>query len=244
MSLDTEIAQLTGSANALIDTFNNKKAEIDTALSDALKAFPNLEREFFIDQVNGDDSNAGDEQNPLKSVQAAAERCGRGTFLRAILLSDYRFKTKEEITSIHLFLGSKSSADKKTVSFDLWTDNGKLFCGGLATRAFSQVELYALRIEMPDISGYTEPLDIGFDYLFGSTYSSDTSLMTYKMTYMEFVPPTETIPLIETTAALLGMVLFSCSYTASMNGKWVRGISAGTSVSSVEYIIANGITSL
>lgn len=76
-----DLANLVGAANSLVQTFENKEADIDakvTALSQsvttALAGDFKLNR-IYVDTIIGDDSNSGSQLLPLKSVDVAISKC-------------------------------------------------------------------------------------------------------------------------------------------------------------------------
>jgi len=81
MSLETSVAAQTATIQDLIDNFSAKKAEIDTAVSNAIAAVPSMSRNFYVDAINGNDANAGSSTAPFQTIKKACDSVpigGRG----------------------------------------------------------------------------------------------------------------------------------------------------------------------
>lgn len=73
MSLEQQIADLVAEASALNATFQSKKAEIETALAAAVAMAPSMIRTYYVDAVNGDDGNDGNQTAPFATIKKAVD---------------------------------------------------------------------------------------------------------------------------------------------------------------------------
>lgn len=81
MSLEQQVAALVDAANNLTSSVNNKMSGIDQKVNAAVKAIPELYKEYYV-SPSGNDNNLGTQAEPLKTVRQAANRIpigGSGT---------------------------------------------------------------------------------------------------------------------------------------------------------------------
>lgn len=74
MSLEAQIAALVTAANNLTSAVNGKMTEIDAAVDAAVKAIPNMSKDYFVDAVSGVDTALGTSAAPLKTIGEAMSR--------------------------------------------------------------------------------------------------------------------------------------------------------------------------
>ncbi|WP_447902763.1 DUF1565 domain-containing protein [Pseudomonas serbica] len=89
MSLESQIGELVAKSDALITYFNGKKAAIETALAAAIAAVPDTSRSWYVDQVNGLDTNAGTLAAPFKTINRAIEATPKSGVCTAFVTGDY-----------------------------------------------------------------------------------------------------------------------------------------------------------
>lgn len=94
MSLTEGIGQLTARVDALINTFETKKAGIDAAVQSALRAAVSNYVRYYLDQVNGDDKAEGTISAPIKSIREAIRRISSGWILEIGFLGDYHMEAE------------------------------------------------------------------------------------------------------------------------------------------------------
>lgn len=80
MSLDTDIGNMIASAQALIQMFEMKKSEIESAVAAAVSAIPKLNKKFYVDAVTGDDSNDGSNGSPMQNIAKAINSVPSGGY--------------------------------------------------------------------------------------------------------------------------------------------------------------------
>lgn len=93
MSLESGIAELTTATNNLITYFNGKKAAIDVAVAAAIAAVPDTARTWYVDQINGLDTNAGTLAAPFKTFGKAITSTPASGFCMIYLTNDYDMAT-------------------------------------------------------------------------------------------------------------------------------------------------------
>lgn len=93
MSLESSIADLTTAANGLITYFNTKKAGIDAGVAAAIAAIPDTTRIWYVDQINGLDTNAGTQVAPFKSFEKAISSTPKSGFCFVYMTNDYTLNT-------------------------------------------------------------------------------------------------------------------------------------------------------
>jgi len=89
MSLETDVGNLVTQTTKLIDYFGAKKSEIDKAVAAAIAAAPETSRSWYVDPVNGLDTNAGTQAAPLKTINRAIAMTPPSGVCTAYILDDY-----------------------------------------------------------------------------------------------------------------------------------------------------------
>lgn len=87
MSLETQIAALVAASNSLTAAINGKVTEINAKVKTATDSVPAVirslsEQSFYIDAVNGLDTNTGGYAAPLKTAAEAAKRAVNGGYIK------------------------------------------------------------------------------------------------------------------------------------------------------------------
>lgn len=158
MSLTTDITSIVARADALIATFEARKAAIDTAVAAALAAAPSLSRTFYIDAVLGNDAGSGEIGAPLQTIARAAALTPLGGFGSVRLLSDVHVGADIIVDGKDLSIMSSDSAIRRRLTFERYADTSsgspqRALRGFLMTRC-GKLTLRSLTIEMPDAAGY------------------------------------------------------------------------------------------
>ncbi|MGE0081997.1 MAG: hypothetical protein AB7U81_11930, partial [Thiohalomonadaceae bacterium] len=73
MSLETQIAALTTAANNLTNEVSGKMESINAAVANAIAAIPNNIRNYWVDPINGNDSNDGSQAAPFMTIKRACD---------------------------------------------------------------------------------------------------------------------------------------------------------------------------
>lgn len=102
-----DLAALVGSANELVQTFENKEADIDTKINALSQSVTNAlsgdykQQIIYVDALNGDDVNSGASSSPLKSLSSALVKTS-SLFSRCIihLRGDYEYIIDRGIDSL------------------------------------------------------------------------------------------------------------------------------------------------
>lgn len=246
MSLDTEIAQLTGTASALIDTFNNKEADIGAAVEAAIKAVPLAYKTLYVDQAAGSDSNMGDTaEEPLKTLSEAFSRVPYGGALDIILLSDYTLDGTVEMYGLDVRFRPIDTTQESKVKmiFPARESGGDVYIDGFIGNFYTRMHFFFVDIVMPDLAALSG--DRGNRaVLFGQRASEDGFIFQLKITYSEIICPANTGYLLNPSVSFITIALLSATYSANMAGRWVRGVNAGLTPDDVPYLEATGIGTL
>ncbi|WP_200962378.1 hypothetical protein, partial [Pseudovibrio sp. POLY-S9] len=98
MSLSGDIAELVSESRKLQEYFANYRNEAEVERRAALATAPDMMKVFWVDQINGDDGNSGNENEPLRSIKTAVKRTPEVGICKINLQSDYHFS---EITYLN-----------------------------------------------------------------------------------------------------------------------------------------------
>jgi len=241
MTIEAEIAALTTANNSLINTFNIKKTEIEQAVIDAIKAIPDGGKTLYVDQVNGSDENSGLSEVPLKSLKEAAARKAFGGYLTIRLLSDYTFTENEYFGNGFVHIISDDAENKKTINFGSSSDGTTIKTYGLVPQGYAFLHLSRVVVNLPDISALLGS-PTSFTCICPRS-SGDCSHLSLKMTFVDMTAPASTIPLLLANVCTLDIMSAANVFT-NMPGNWIKGVSAATNISTLDYLNALGINTL
>ena len=155
MSLDTDIGNLVAASQSLVDTFEAKENDIQQKVNAALATIPENKKTFYLDAINGDDTNVGNFSAPLKTLDEAIKRTPYAGYCRVFLLSDYHLD-HSIFCGCSLYINGRNGNDYHTITsqFTL-NDNGEVDrMGGLRPELSVSFQFEYCNIEMPaDIAG-------------------------------------------------------------------------------------------
>lgn len=89
MSLESDVGNLVTQTNKLIDYFGAKKSDIDKAVAAAIAAAPETSRSWYVDPVNGLDTNPGTQLLPFKTINKAISATPPSGVCTAYVMDDY-----------------------------------------------------------------------------------------------------------------------------------------------------------
>lgn len=89
MSLESDVGNLVTQTTALIDYFKTRKAGIDAAVQAAIGAVPDTSRSWYVDPVNGQDTNDGSQAKPFKTINKAIGNTPSSGVCTAYVMDDY-----------------------------------------------------------------------------------------------------------------------------------------------------------
>ncbi|KZL17212.1 hypothetical protein PsWM33_05412 [Pseudovibrio sp. WM33] len=89
MSLTQSLKEVVQSTTALTEAVQKTYSQHNAEIQKILNIAPELQRTFYVDAVNGDNSNDGSQDAPLRTLRKAADRVPRQGRGHIHLLSDY-----------------------------------------------------------------------------------------------------------------------------------------------------------
>ncbi|WP_085720029.1 hypothetical protein [Pseudomonas sp. B22(2017)] len=242
MSLETEIAALTSTGKALIDTFNGKKAGIDSALAAAVAAAPAISRTFYIDQVAGDDAAAGTQAAPLKTLGQAIANTPGGGVLDAVLLSDYAHETTSIITSRRVTIRGDSGASntRKLILKDFPVAGaGTKRLGSFQIARSSSLDFADLTLVLPDNAGLNLPLDgyYAMMYAGGNTMPGFASIKFYNCVWA--LTGTFAGKICGASWASLSLTAINTTFPTALEGSIVHSVPALKDPNTIPWLLTN-----
>lgn len=245
MSLTSDIATLVVRYEALAAVFDGKKAAIDAAVVAALAAAPAMTRTFWVNQVSGDDNNAGTAAAPLASISAAVTRTPFSGRCVVNLQSDYHCATNIAVDGRELYLRS-ADATLRNLTFAPWvwnfdgTDRRALY--GFDLAGFSGIDISGLTVTIPALGAYSGYTTSTRAQPFRVQSSSDGRVVTLAIRYSTVYIPETPFGQIFDPNGVGGIRWNSNTLTgASYLGKLVVGATAtaGTAVSGLPNLLSN-----
>ncbi len=117
MSLESDVSDLVTESRALINTFNAKKNDIESAVLAALAAAPDLYNKYYVDVIIGDDNNDGSLNSPFKTLGKAISAAPISSYCFITLTPGQEFVIDQPIdaTNKHIYLYGDSD-DRPLIS--------------------------------------------------------------------------------------------------------------------------------
>ncbi len=161
MSLEASIASLAQQAGLLMDLPQQVNAAAQAQIAAIGAAYQDrlgtLKTSFFVDQVNGLDTNAGTLASPFKSIGKALEQTPFGGYCEVALKADYHLAEPLTIDGRRLFIFS--SGTKKRLTFARLLDQSiqpnYRYPASFSLLNRGAVVLSGLTVVYPDLTGYS-----------------------------------------------------------------------------------------
>lgn len=253
MSLTSDIAALVTAVNTLIATYDGKKGQIDNAIAAAIAAVPLPARVFYVDQVNGNDNNDGTSPATcLQSIQKALSLAGAGRAVDIRLMRDHTLTSptiamlpgQQVRISSHLsVLGSVKyklylglHANTASVPGD-W----RVGCFYAPAYGCTTLNLNSIEVVFPPAPGSGVMVSDIYNALLAGNIDEGPALMGLEMNVCVVTRPAGSVGVV-----LGGGIHFTSLFvksttfvTADLAGRWVAGVSSGTTPASTGRIISN-----
>ncbi|WP_310619694.1 hypothetical protein [Flexibacterium corallicola] len=124
-----------------------------------------LEREFYVDSVLGDDNAVGNSSAPLLTIARAMELTPAHGSVEVTLLEDYNFSVQVDVSNRVIQLRGEQGS-KPQLTFDRFLHSGTLRgCRGVSMRGTTALVCENLSIQVPSSAG-------GYEELEKSSYAS------------------------------------------------------------------------
>lgn len=249
---EQQIAAFTQQAGLLLDLpqqiANTATAQIN-AVGNAYQTRLNTSvGTFWIDQVNGLDTNPGTQASPLKTITKALTLVPMGGRCECRLLTGYTIDTTIVVDNRQLILTSFNTV-RHPIQFTRKLNQNVVpnqrDIAGIRLIGQASLAIHLLGIVIPPLDGQWGTYNSGSSELFGSYGSNMTGAQSVAITscditipetpYSAFVSPFYPITLLVSGVTLLDQPL---------NGKVVRSITAtaGTATSTLPYLNTNLLT--
>ncbi|MDI3355701.1 hypothetical protein MO767_15240 [Pseudomonas sp. UYIF39] len=250
MSLESQIADLVSATNTLIATYNGKKNEITAAVNAAIAGIPETSRTWWVDQVNGLDTNAGNSSAaPFKTIGKALASTPASGQCSVYLLSDYVMTASIAVSCAYLLIYGPNAvtsgvAPKLRPQYFLATDASTQMAGFIFYSQANNVELRNVDIVLPSVAGVVPAPTITRVNSFIKTNSS-SSLPPVLGVMLQTVVVTKAADfygaLIGLSASSLAFGCFAATFPSDMLGKYVSTVSAagGTAANTLSQITTN-----
>ncbi|KZK81797.1 hypothetical protein PsW64_02386 [Pseudovibrio sp. W64] len=241
MSLTGEITKLVGKATELIDTFEAKEAEINQEVQAAVAAFPQTHKVFYVDAVNGDSNNSGDQEEPLLTIQDAVERTpingsANINLLSNVILPPERYSLQNKSIQIY---GHRAPGGKAKLKATVFEKDGYAYLSGWNT--FGLNAGFMLRFVDIEFPTYTGELP-GFNRyrsILGNFSGYVQTLSHFAISDAELIFPNENGFGLLACASGTGLVFLGNSIVdvnGNMSGRYVDGADASNPSNTTQLI--------
>jgi hypothetical protein len=250
MSLESVIADLTKAASDLIATFNGKKNEITAAVNAAIAAVPETSRGWWVDPVNGLDTNTGTNTNsPFKTIGKAMASTPSSGQCTVFLMGDYPMTANIPVTCAYLLVYginavSSGITPKFRPQYFQGTDGSTQLAGFICYSQANNVEFRNIDIVLPSVAGVLPAPTLTRICSFIKTNSS-SSLPPCVGVMLQTVVVTKAADfygaLIGLSVSTLALGCFQVTFPSDMAGKYVStvGSPAGTDTKTLTQITTN-----
>jgi hypothetical protein len=155
MSLDADIGNLVAASQSLVDTFEAKENDIQQQVNAALATIPENKKTFYVDAINGDDTNLGNFSAPIKTLDQAIKRTPYAGYCRVFLLSDYHLD-RSIFCGCSLYINGRNGNDYHTITSQFTpNESGDIDrIGGIRPELSVSLQFEYCNIELPaDVTG-------------------------------------------------------------------------------------------
>ncbi|EOB1204540.1 hypothetical protein ACIQLR_000640 [Photobacterium damselae] len=244
MGLEQQISSLVQASENLTGAVNNKIGEIDKKVNEAVRAIPELHKIFFIDSVNGVDTNVGTSKaESLRTIKEAVNRTPlNGSVTIYLKRNQEHFMTGGEREFIladnkTLVFRASDSGDSPIIKMATGVGDGKSICYGLSVGTKATIIVVGCVIDTMTLSDNTAASWSGYGG-FVSRGSSSSQVGTIEVILSQCVVLLRDHQL----SAHYNRVDYSIlSTTISHVGKFTSLV--GTDVNHLTYYISlNGLT--
>lgn len=250
MSLESQIADLVTATNSLIATFNTKKSGIDSAVAAAIAASPATVRDWWIDQVNGLDTNPGTQAAPFRTLGKAINSTPSSGVCNVALLSDYVLDIQIGINCAMLILkGEGGPRWLRPKYYSTLDANGQVSDNRLGGFVFwrlgANIEIREMNIAFPTAVGVIPAPANGRLNSLLRTYGtfSVPPMMGVQMNTVTVTKEAGYLgALIGASGSCVALGCGSVSFPSDFGGFYIDGIAAGTDSKSVPRLVTNLVT--
>lgn len=244
---EQQIAAFTQQAGLLLDLpqniANTATAQIN-AVGNAYQARLNTSiGNFYVDQVNGLDTNPGTLAAPLKTITKALSLVPMGGRCQASLVGDYTIADTIVVDNRQLIVLSSTTVRNKlhcTRKLNAAVTPNTREVAGLRMIGQASITLYGLSIQVPALDGQWSAFNGGGnEVLFGSAGSYFVGAQSLAILSCDLNIPDPAFGALISSYYPMTLIVSGVTLTDQpLNGKVVRGITntAGTATSGVPYL--------
>ncbi|MBN3862083.1 hypothetical protein HCU66_07550 [Pseudomonas frederiksbergensis] len=248
MSLESQIADLVSATNTLITTYNGKKTAIDAALAAAIAGVPETSRTWFVDQVNGNDANAGNTlAAPFKTLNKAISSTPASGQCTINLLSDYTFTVNVPVLCAYLVIFGYNAVTsgvtpKLRPQYFLANDSTTQMASLIFYSQSSNVELRNVDLVLPSVAGQAPAPTITRVCSFIKTNAA-SNMPPVLGVMLQTVVVTKASDfygaLVGISASVLALGCYGVTFPSDFAGKYVSTVGAGVASNTLSQVTTN-----
>lgn len=228
-----QLTNLISTQTTLAQYFLDKKGEIDSAVTDALRAVGSTERAFTVDQVNGNDASAGGFAAPLKSIKEALLRTPRGGYCQLSLVGDYSLTERLDFDGINVRLRGEFDVNQKP---KLIIGDAELY-GQQHLAGFEFARGASLLLNDIDISVVANNQNlVAVAAVFGA-FSTGLGIDVRVKLVRSNITFAGSGALCQLNLSAITLMALSC--TGATSGRWIAQTPAGTASNTLNYLVTN-----
>lgn len=248
MSLESQVAELVTATNALVATFSGKKNEINAAVAAAIAAAPETTRMWFVDQINGLDTNLGTKESPFRTIEKAVKSTPSTGLCQVNLLNDYTLDYEIPLSCayLHLYGSQAATQPKLRLKYFSKTQGGvasTLLGGFVLSGQGANVEMRSVDLILPSTSGVTPAPTSSRSCSFLRT-AAGASLppligASFSTLAVNMADSTFFGCLIDASTCSVAFNANSASFPAGFGGKYFNGVASGSDPKALSNVITN-----
>ncbi|EOG3619348.1 hypothetical protein ACK9U2_001183 [Pseudomonas putida] len=240
MSLESDVANLVTQTNALLTWFQARKTEIAAAVASAIAAVPEMSKIYYVNQLTGDDSNAGTATSPLKSIAKAVSNTPNAGLLTICLQTDYVHNSAGNFSQRQLNIVSDTGGTKRKLIIGYQQSDSATYLGGFTPLAFGAVGLREITLVLPSPAGMAVQPFTAANSLLRIAGSSVVGMISLKLDACEVQAPGDFVgALIPSAGSAAVFESVNTSYPSGFGGRYIMGVASGTASNTLSNVVTN-----
>lgn len=211
-----QLTNATAAMTALTEAFNTKMISINVALNTATQNAGNTMREFWVDEINGNDTASGTQSAPLKSLREVSLRTVRGGLTLVNLIGDYEMHDRVNLRGAQwTIIGSGANFTTKPGQASNSSSWPPQFLNDRNNAGIAALTFVGLNIHLND-AGAEAPLIL------------NNAFLALNMNNVNFTVAENTPRRLTSGTGVIGLVTVNLSFPPEMAGLWNNHAAAGS----------------
>ncbi len=232
MSSNEQLATFNAQAAAMLTAFSNEYDRWESGTNLSLERLGDTRREFYLDQVNGNDANDGTQANPIQSLSRINELSVYGGIAHVRVVGNYQVRERISMRPGTMVLRGNGG----TLSF---ADDSSNSSGDHPGFVVNRGVVPGFNLVVDDFT-LSLPADPGEEGIIINTGFAVIILKDVTIS-LETTDPTR---IISSGSGALGIVTSSVVLPSEMPGRWVESVAAGEAPGTAKRVAFSSLETL